>query len=189
MAKKKYEFRPDEEGTSLFSRLYMTPRQRKTLLKWTLYALVLLLLSLVQDVILSRFRIFGTTTDLVSCAVLLICVIQGSESCSIFALVAAALYQFSGGPGYFVIVLLPLLGILAAMFRQGYLHKTVASELLCTFFALFLYELSLFLVCLVLERTAPGKIGAYLITAALTAVTIPVLYPICNAINKLGGEV
>lgn len=188
MSRKKYEFRPDAEGTSLFSRLYLTPHQRKVLLKWGLYAVVLLLLSLLQDVILSRFRVFGVTTDLVSCAILLICVLQGSEKCSIFALVAAALYQFSGGPGYFVIVLLPLLGILAAIFRQAYLHKNVASELLCSCFALALYELGLFAICLVLERTAPEKFGAFALTTALTAVAIPILYPICNAINKLGGE-
>ena len=189
MARKKYEFRPDSEKTSLFSRLQLTPRQRRSLLKWSLYALVLLILSLLQDVVLTRFRILGATSDLVTCAILLICVLQGSEKGSVFALVAAALYQFAGGPGYFVILLLPLLGILAAMFRQGYLHQSPVAEMVCAALVTVAYHVSLFLVCLVLERTAPGKVGGYLLTAALSLVSIPILYPICRAIDRLGGEV
>jgi len=115
-------------------------------------------------------------------------VILGSEKGSVFALVAAALYQFSGGPGYYVIVLLPLIGILAAMFRQGYLHKTVSSELFCTALATVLYHLGLFGICLVLEQTAPERFAAYLLTAVFSLVAVPILYPICAAIDRLGGE-
>lgn len=189
MAKKKYEFRPDSEKTSIFSRMQLTAQQRRGLLQGGLLALVLLVLSLLQDVILCRFRIFGVTTDLVPGAILLICVIRGSEKGCVFALVAAALYQFSGGPGYFVILLLPLLGLLAAMFRQGYLHQSALAELVCTALATLAYQLSLFLICLVLERTSADKFLHFLLTAALSFVAVPILYPLCRAINRLGGEV
>ena len=43
---KNYEFRPDKPQVSWLSKLHMTQLQRQSLLKWTLYALLLLVLSL-----------------------------------------------------------------------------------------------------------------------------------------------
>lgn len=189
MAKKKYEFRPDKSGADLLSKLYLTKKQRMSLLKWLLYALVLLVLSVLQDVILSRVRIFGVTTDLVPCAILLICVLQGSETGSVFCLVAAAMYQFSGtAPGYHVIVLLPALGILVSILRQSYLRKGFSSDVLCAAVAMLLYELSLFVICLIFGRTSPGRIFGFLLTGILSMLLIPALYPIATAIDKVGGE-
>ena len=161
----------------------------KVYLKVLFQQLKKLVLSLLQDVILSRFRIFGVTSDLVPCAIILICVIRGSEKGCVFTLVAAALYQFSGGPGYYVILLLPLLSLLAAMFRQGYLHTTALTAMVCTALTVVLYQLGVFGVCLLLGRTYAGRIGQFLLTAALSLVAVPILYPLCRAIDRLGGEV
>lgn len=189
MARRKYEFRPDKPHSDLLSKLYLTQKQRMALLKWVLYALVLLVLSVLQDVILSRVKIFGTTTDLVPCAILLICVFQGTETGCVFSLVAAAFYQFSGtAPGYHVIVLLPLLGILAAMLRQSYLRKGFSSNVLCTGLAMLIYELSLYVICLMFSLTSPRRIGAFILTGILSLLLIPVLYPVAAAIDKVGGE-
>ena len=46
MAKKKYEFKPDKNAIGFFHKLYLTKKQRLSILKWSLYALVLLVLSL-----------------------------------------------------------------------------------------------------------------------------------------------
>ena len=89
MAKKKYEFKPDKLGTGFLSKLYMTPTQRRKLLKWGLFALVLLVLSLLQDVFFCHLRLFGATTDLVPAAILLITVLLGTESGCLFALIAS----------------------------------------------------------------------------------------------------
>ena len=189
MAKKKYEFRPDKPHGDLLSKLYLTQKQRMSLLKWLLYALVLLVLSVLQDVILSRVVIFGVTTDLVPCAILLICVLQGTETGSVFGLVAAAMYQFSGtAPGYHVIVLLPALGIFAAMLRQSYLRRGFNSDVLCAGGAMLLYELILFVACLMFSQTSAARLWAFLLTGVLSLLLIPVLYPIATAIDKVGGE-
>ena len=92
---KKYEFRPDKPRVSLLSKLYLTKLQRAVLLKWTLYALLLLVLSLLQDVVFCRLRLFGATSELIPCAIFLICVLEGAEQGGTFALVSAALYVFS----------------------------------------------------------------------------------------------
>ena len=91
---KKSEFKPDKPRSSWLSKLYVTPKQRRAIAKWVLYSLIVLVLSLLQDVVLCRYRLFGATTELIPCAIFLICVVQGLESGSVFALVAS----LSGSP-------------------------------------------------------------------------------------------
>ena len=72
---KKHEFKPDKPQTSLLSHLLLTSRQRKACLKWGLYMLMLLVLSILQDVLLCHFRIMGASTELVPCGIFLICLL------------------------------------------------------------------------------------------------------------------
>ena len=84
MAKRKYEFRPDKTQAGLLNKLYMTPQQRLAALRWVLYAILLVVVSVIQDVILCKISIFGATTDLVPCVIILICVELGAEKTAIF---------------------------------------------------------------------------------------------------------
>ena len=189
MAQKKYEFKPDKQGTSLLSKLYLTQLQRQALLKWALYALVLLVLSLLQDVILCRLSIFGATTDLVPAAILLITVMLGAETGCVFALVSACLYQFSGSaPGYHVIAILTLLGTGASMFRQSYLQRSYNATMLCSGLALVLYEIIIYAVSLVAGLTVLSRLPALLFTVGLSLISLPILHPILCSIEKIGGE-
>jgi len=189
MAKRKYEFQPDRPRGSMLDKLYLTVRQRAAILKWALYALVLLVVSVVQDVVLCRLSLFGGTTDLVPGAIFMISMILGAESCSIFALISAALFQFSGtGPGYYIIALIPVLAIGSAMFRQVFLRKGVAANFLCAASAIVLYEALLFVIGTVAGQTAFFRWPSFLSTAVLTLLCSFALYPLLNAIDKIGGE-
>ena len=55
---KKYEFGPDKPHSGFLSKLFLTTKQRKSLLKWVLYYCMLLVLSVLQDVILCDIRLF-----------------------------------------------------------------------------------------------------------------------------------
>ncbi len=189
MAKKNYDFRPDRSGSGLLSRLYLTRLQRLSLLKWLLYSLVVLILSVLQDVLLCRLDLWGATTDLVPCAVLMVCVLEGAEHGSLFCLIAALIYLFSGSsPGYHVLVLLPVLGVGASIFRQSLLRKSFGATVLCSGTALMLYELAIFGVALFLNLTHTGRFSVALITWGLSLAVIPLLYPILVSIGKIGGE-
>ena len=96
MARRKYEFKPDKTGSGFLGKLYITRRQRLALLRWALYALVMLALSLVQDVILSRVSFYGATTDLVSAGILLLTMLLDPEEGAVFSLVASTFFYFSG---------------------------------------------------------------------------------------------
>lgn len=188
MAKKK-EFKPDRKGTSFIKRLYLTPRQRRTLLKWTLYALVVLALSLLQDVILCRMRIFGATTDLVPCGIILICLLEGAESGSVFALIASGLYLFSGtAPGAYCILFLTVLATLITAFRQGYLQVGFGAAMLCGSVTLMVYELLVFAVGAFLGLSGGDRFGVFMLTGALSLIAMPALYPLLTAIGRIGGQ-
>ena len=189
MANKNYEFRPDKSGSGLLSRLYLTRLQRISVLKWLLYSIVVLVLSVLQDVLLCRLDLWGATTDLVPCAVLMVCVLEGAEHGSLFCLISALVYLYSGSsPGYHILVLLPFLGVGASIFRQSLLRKSFGATVLCSGVALVIYELAIFAMALFLNLTHTGRFPVALITAGLTLAVMPILYPILVSIGKIGGE-
>lgn len=189
MAKRKYEFRPDKMQSGLLNKLYLTPTQRLSILRWVLYAVMLIVLSVIQDVILCKFHIFGATTDLVPCAIILICVELGAEKGSLFALIAALMYKFSGtSPGYYVIALIPVLGIFAAVVRQSLFRKSLSSTILCACTAFILYEVGVFAFGLLFQNTALFRVVRFLTTAGLSLLFYPVLYPLTTAIEKIGEK-
>ena len=185
---KKYEFKPDKPRAGLLSKLHMSRQQRLGIIKWILYSLLVLLLSVLQDVILCRFHFFGATTDLVPCGIILICIIEGMNSSCIFALVAACLYQFSGGPGYYCIALIVVLGIFISYFRQNFLQPGFSAAMLCMAVALPVYELVVFAAGLLQEITVLSRFTLPLYTSLLTLVASGLLYPLIRAIGTIGGE-
>ena len=189
MAKRKYEFRPDKLRSTLASKLYLTPKQRKTILRWLLLTVLLVVFSVLQDVILCRFRLFGATTDLAPAAILLISVLVGAEYGSIFVLVASTLYWFSGSaPGAYCIALLCFASIAVSLFRQAYWRRGFSSTVLCAGTALMIYETGVFLAGMLLGLTQWGRFYRFALTGAMSwAVMIP-LYPLCFKIGLIGGQ-
>ena len=189
MARYDKDFRPDRESTGLLNRLYLTKKQRLSAAKWLMYSLVVLTLSVVQDVILCDLNILDSTTDLVPCALFAVCILESAESGSLFCLIAAVIYQFSGtAPGFHIVALIPFLGVVTNIFRQNYLRKGFSATILCAGVATLVYELVIFGVALFVEQTHPGRFLTALITGGLDCLVLPVLYPILVSIGKIGGE-
>ena len=189
MARRKYEFRPDKVKTDILGKIYLTPQQRKKVLQWLLYALMVLVASVLQDVVFCRLDFFGATTDLVPCIIILVCVQIGADRGAIFALVAAMLYKFSGSaPGYYSMALIPVLALLTAMFRQSYFRRSFGSVALCVTAAVVLYEMLVFACGLIFVNTVAFRAIRFLLTGLLSALAIPVVYPITNAIEKIGEK-
>lgn len=185
----KPDFRPDSEEFNVAKFLYLTQVQRDRLMKWGLYIALILGLTVVQDIIMSQIRIFGGTTDLVVCIILLITVIEGIEVGSIFVLAASCFYYFSGSsPGPWAVGILTFLGIGACIFRQLYWHRNQGSIVLCAGTALMLYEIITFGVGIFLNLTRWNRLDSFLVTGGLSiAVMIP-LYNLINAIGQIGGN-
>ena len=186
---RKYEFKPDKPRTGLLGKLFLTQNQRKILLKWVLYALVLLGLSVLQDVLLCRVRIFGATTELVPMGIFLICLAEGAQRGSIFVLIASCLYLFSGtAAGNYTIVFITAYGLIVTCLRQAFLQKSLSATMLCAAVAMVLYEFSVFLMGLFFGMTTFGRIGGFFVTALLTMIAAPILHPLILKISNIGGE-
>ena len=190
MARKKHEFRPDTFRQDILGKLLLTRKQSKVFLRWVLFCGVCLLGLILQDVVMSRFTIFDTTTDLVPCCILAICILQGAESGSIFALIGSMIYYFSGSaPGIFAIPLITVIAVCTAVFRQAYLRKGFSTMLICTSGAMILYEVSTFFIGLFLGSTVLSRFPAFFISALITLALVPALYPVLLSIGKIGGEI
>lgn len=181
---KKYEFKPDKPRASLLSKLFLTQKQRQNLLKWGLYALVLVILSVLQDVLLCRVRLFGGTTELVPCGIFLICILEGLEKGSVFSLIASLLYLFSGSAaGTYSVVFITGLAVFVTAFRQSYLQHGFSAAALCTAAAMLFYELATFSIAVFLGAAQLSSLPAVLVTGLMTLPAIPVLYPVFLAIG------
>ena len=189
MLRKKHEFKPDRTDSGTLNKLYITKKQRLSLLRWFLLGLGLLVLSLVQDVIMSRFSILGATTDLVCGGIFLICLLISVDSSAVFALTASVIYYFAGfSPRVHCIIFLTALGVFLNILRHSYLKKNFFSVILCAALGLLAYELLCFFFALFVEQTSLRRIGIACMTCLLTGAVLPILYPIFVSIGKIGGE-
>lgn len=187
--KRSIEFKPDPQTATWVKTFHLTIQQRLQLAKWVLYILTIVLCLVVQDVIMSRIRLFGATTDLAVCAILLITVIEGTDTGSLFVLIASTLYYFSGSaPGAYVIALMSFLGVAAVLLRQLYWHRSKGSIVLCTGIALMLYEIGLFVVGIAIGLTLPSRLIYFILTGVYSCLALIPLYSVIYKIGLIGGN-
>lgn len=189
MFKRKYEFKPDRTGSGALSKLFVTKKQRLSILKWALSGALLVGASVLQDVVLSRVQIFGATLNITAALLLMHCIMLDPEVGSPFILSAATLYWFSGSaPGVYVIALMTFIGVFAGIIRQGYLYDGFGSVMLCTVCSIGLYSLAVFGINGFLGLTSADRLPQHLLGALLSFCLMPVFYPIIKAIANIGGN-
>ena len=183
------DFKPDVQTATWSKTLRLTRLQQLRLTKWLLYALAVILSVVIQDVVMSKFSLFGATTDLPACTILLITVIEGTEVGSFFVLIASTLYYFSGNaPFAAVIGLMTVLGMAATLFRQMYWHRSKGSVILCAALALTGYEIGLFVVGLSSQLTHWGRFPSFVLTAVYSCLVQIPLYSLIYKIGLIGGN-
>ena len=184
------EFQPDRQESALVKSLHFTKQQRQNLLRWGLLILTCILCLVIQDCVMSRIHLFGATTDLGVAAVLLIALLEGTQTGSIFALLAGTVYFFSGSaPGAYCVALLTIPAMLCGLFRQKFWRRSTGSLILCSAIAMLIYEVGLYGVALFLGQTRFDRFPFFLLTALYSiAVMIP-LYQLIYRIGSIGGHV
>jgi len=187
--RKDLDFKPDVQKATWVKTTKLTKLQQLRLARWMLYVLTVVGCLVVQDVIMSQFSIFGATTDLPACGILLITVMEGTEIGSIFVLIASTLYYFSGNaPSAFCIGLMTAFGIGATLFRQMFWHRSKGSIILCSAIALTAYELGLFVVGIGSELTHWGRLPSFVLTAVFSCLVLIPLYSLIHKIGLIGGN-
>ena len=189
MARRKYEFRPDPTGFDWVSKLMLTKKQRRAALKWLLYSLICVAGLVLQDSMLAQLRPFGGIFELAPALVILICVLEGCENGSVFALTGAMVYVFSGsGQDRYCILYLTVAAVLAAAFRQGYLRRGFGSDMICTLGAMVLYEMAVFGTGVFLELTYGARWGVFAVTALISTGAAALVYRLLKTIGTIGGN-
>ena len=189
MARKKIEFRPDPTGHNWADKLRLTPLQRKSVLKWMLYSAVCVAGLVLQDSMLARLRLFGGCFDVTPALIVLICVLEGSENGSLFALLASMVYVFSGtGQGHYCIAMLTLAAVLATAFRQSYLRRGAGSDLICVGGAMVLYEMAVFTAGVIQGLTYRARWGVFFVTAVISTLAAGAVYALLKYIGTIGGN-
>ena len=189
LKRKRVDFRPDKQAVNWTRKFHITRAQRDTLLKWGGYILLCILLLVIQDVIMSRISLFGTTTDLMASVILLITVMEGISSGSLFVMLASLLYYFSGSaPGPYCVALMTVLGIGACIFRQLYWHRSRGSIVLSAGVALMLYEMITFGIGIFVGLTYWGRITAFAFTGLISWAIMLLLYPLIHFLGQIGGN-
>lgn len=182
------EFKPDGPRVNPLKPLRFTHLQWLQTLRWLCYVGVCVLCLVIQDTMMSRVTIFGSTTDLAVSAMLLITVMEGSEVGSVFILIASIIYYFSGSaPGPYSVGLLTVLGLAATVFRQVVWNRSRSSIVLCVGLAAIAYEFSLYLVGLFLGLTVWYRLPRFLLTGVLTVAAMIPLYYCIYRIGQIGG--
>lgn len=183
------EFRQDSLGSGFLQKLYMTRQQRQRLLRWGSYILSCLVALLLQDNIFSRIPIWGARLDLPAAVILLITVIEGTESGSLFVLLASTLYYFSGSaPGPYVVAAMTIFGIGACLFRQLYWHRSRSSISLCACIAVMCYEITVFGGALFMKLTLWSRLPMFLLTGLYSCAVLVLIYPLIHKLGSIGGH-
>ena len=184
------EFKPDARHGAVIKTLRLTRQQRLRLLRWVAYVAAIVMALVVQDVIMSKIRIFGATTDLAVAVILMITVLEGVDVGSLFVLIASTLYYFSGSaPGAYSIGLITFAGIFVSLIRQMYLRRSRGAIILCAGAAQMVYVIGLYAVGLFSGLTRWDRLFALLVSGGLNILVMIPLYPLIYKIGMIGGNV
>ena len=162
----------------------------RTVLKWTLYSLGLLLVLLVNTVVLGGRTFLGTKLSLLPVYAACVACREGHESGGVFALAAALLWALSGVEGGAVFVLmLPLAAVIAGYFPATYLTRTLLPALGGCLLTLVLCEGAVFLQRLYMGAALPANAPALLgLQIGFSLIPAPLFWWLTRLIGKAGGS-
>lgn len=177
------------EGTTLAGKLFITPMQRMTILRWTLCALIFFGVLVFQNVIFSRITVFGCVINFIPAAILLISLTTNIEGGCVFALCASLFWSFSGAVlGSVSIFLLTAEAVFLGALRKSCFPKNLTSIMLCCFIGLVVHEAARFFLALFLGYTPWTFWYQVFVTTFFSFLICPVLYPLIRAVGRVGGS-
>ncbi len=172
----------------MLDKLYVTPRQWMHILRWSLYALLLLAAMLVQTVVLGNRTLFGAKPDFVPVVITCICLREGAERGGLFALLGSIFWALSGvDMGSVYIIVLTILPILGSLFCKRYLSGRYIPCLFLCFLSLFVHHNVSFLLKYIYDGIAGSLYFSRLLPCVLVSLLAqPLCYWLVKCIEKIG---
>ena len=164
------------------------PLSRSSLVGCKPIMMLFLFTMLLQTVVFGHLRVWGVKLSLLPVAVVCIAMHTGHEGGGLFGLLAALVWQFTGADdGSLALISFTLCGILAGWLCDSVCARRAAVALGLSLAALVLHEGAAFLMKFYLESADFSLIRWVPLTALLSVLACPVLYPLAKAIGKVGG--
>lgn len=171
-------------------KLRLTKTQWKSILKWFCYAAALLVTMVIQSVILSRLPIFGSKVNLVPYFIGCVCIIEGPDSGSCFALIASLAWALSDGDyGFVSILVLTCGGMGVGLLLRDLLHPRLLTCVVCCFALCLCHDTAIFLLRLYLKTVTARQYLRIMFPGTLMGVlSCPVFYFLFRVIHRIGGD-
>lgn len=175
---------------SQLKKLHITKSQWRIFFKWALYAAAFVATLVIQSVILSRIPVFGAKVNLVPYFVGCVCIIEGADSGSVFALVASLVWALSGGDlGYVSILVLTCGGMGLGLLMRKLLRQQLLTCVICCFALSLCHESAIFLLRLFLDAATASQYFRILIPGVLLGIpSCPAFFYLFRAIHRVGGS-
>ena len=164
-------------------------QRTRTILMWALYALLYLLVMLVQTTLFGRMRLFGVKVNLMPIVIACIAMQVEHESAGLFGLIAGFVWYACGSDdGALAMVSYTVLAILCAWISDNFLAKRFLSAFLLCLAAVVFHESARFLLKYYLGD-APGRLLIWVpVISGLSLVPSPIIYLLSKIIRKAGAD-
>ncbi len=172
----------------MLDKLYITPRQWLHILRWCLYALLLLLAMMVQTVVLGNRSILGIHPVLVPVVITCACLREGPERGGLFALLGSLFWQLSGADmGSVSILTLTLTPLFGSLLCRRILANRFLPCLIFTLLTLLIDQAVIFVLRLFLNGLPPASFVSQLLPCVfLSLCAQPVVYLLVKWIARIG---
>ena len=179
----------DERPLRQLQKLRITRQQWKIILKWALYAAAFLLTLVIQGVILSRRPLFGIKVNLVPYFVGCVCIIEGADSGSVFAMIVSFAWALAGADlGFVSILVLTLGGMGLGIAMENLLREHIVTCIVCCFVLCLVHESAIYLLRLFLHTVTARQYFRILVPGVLLGIpSCPVFYYLFRLIHRVGG--
>ena len=172
----------------MLDKLYLTPKQWRRILRWTLYSLLFLSALIAETVILGRDGFWGQSLALSPLVIVCVAMREGPERGGLFALLTSSFLALSGADqGPLQLLCLTVLSICGSHFSRKIFSVEYLPSLLCSGLFLLVTQTLCFLLKvfyqgiprqLYLTRLIPGILVSLLFQ--------PLIYWLVKSIEKIG---
>lgn len=172
----------------MLKRLYLTKKQWRGVLKWSLYSLLFLFLLINESVIFAHFPVHGAKLNLIPAMLLCVCLQEGMNNGGIFCLCANIFCCLASGDYSCVsVAVLTVLPMLAACFCKAYLTKPFFPGWLMALVISLFNEALILVLRFLLARTAIENLWLVVIPGCvLAALSYPLFYLLARLIGRTG---
>lgn len=165
-------------------------KRYRTILKWALYSLALVVVILLNTTVLGNRTFCGAKLSLLPVYAACVACREGHESGGIFALASALVWTLTGAEGGVVFVLLlPVAAVIAGFFCTAYFPPSLLPTLVSCLLALTLCEGGVYLQRLYMDAPMPPNALALLgYQIGFSLIPAPLLWLCARGIGKAGGK-